>query len=82
MKTEWVRCLACGELKATDFECYARRLKKYGTKSKMELEWKCKGCKNSSTGITSEKITDAERRKRLQKEVNKIRREQIPLYEI
>ena len=87
MKTEYVRCSVCKELKPTDQECYQKRLKKYGSISKIEEQWVCRSCGKTPKSIANKinkeglGVSYSERRKELQKKVNKLIRESIP-YEI
>lgn len=84
MRTEYVTCSICGEMKPTDHECYQCRLKKYGSVEEMNKKWVCLSCKrarkNGEANIKKEDLTPAERRKILQKKLNKALRESIPYY--
>lgn len=38
-----VKCSKCGEQKFTNPQAYQARLKKFGSREKIEKEWKCRG---------------------------------------
>lgn len=82
MRTEYVRCSRCGELKATDHECYLRRLKRYGSVAKMEAEWQCSQCKHDNSD--NKKPVELDRKARsaqLLREFGRWYKQSIPYYE-